>query len=103
MSLETTLEKMQVLLSECDDIDLQFNFAPHLNVKLKGATRAYIFGLLNSPNTAEDSQKSVQQTQPIIPLPEECVFVPMADKLGIDINLAAKLYDAVVAKQQAGA
>jgi len=50
------------------------------------------------------SQKTdKQQTQPVIPLPEECVFVPMADKLGIDINLAAKLYDAVVAKQQAGA
>ena len=49
----------------------------------------------------ENSSQAVQQTQPIIPLPEECVFVPMADKLGIDINLAAKLYDAVVAKQQA--
>ena len=43
-----------------------------------------------------DSSQAVQQTQPIIPLPEECVFVPMADKLGIDINLAAKLYDAIV-------
>ena len=50
---------------------------------------------------SKNSSQAVQQTQPIIPLPEECVFVPMADKLGIDINLAAKLYDAVVAKQQA--
>ena len=59
--------------------------------------------LQETPKIKESQKTDKQQTQPVIPLPEECVFVPMADKLGIDINLAAKLYDAVVAKQQAGA
>ena len=48
-------------------------------------------------NTIKDILNSTPSApQPIIVLPEECVFVPMADKLGIDINLAAKLYDAIV-------
>ena len=59
------MEKLAVLLSECNNIDIKFNYPRHTSISIEGQTRESIIALLskNSPSKEELTETDTQAVQ----------------------------------------